>query len=120
MGKTVVIVDDEFHVRLYIRALITSMGMDVIGEAADGEDAVKVYREKRPDLLLLDMNMPGRNGEEALRDIIEEFPAANVIMLSSIADRSVVEKCLDIGAKHFIRRDCSTDEIKAIIDQILT
>lgn len=118
-NKTVVIADDEAHVRLYMKALLKTLNFDVVGEAKDGVEATTVALDKRPDLVLLDLNMPTRTGEEALEDIMTEWPTARVVMLSSVADRLSVEHCLALGALHFIRKDCSPAEIRAIILDLL-
>jgi two-component system chemotaxis response regulator CheY len=117
--KTVVIADDEAHVRLYMKALLKTLNLEVVGEAQDGFEAAALVQAKRPDLVLLDLNMPTRTGEEALEDIMTEWPTARVVMLSSVADRLSVEHCLALGALHFIRKDCSPAEIRAIILDLL-
>lgn len=115
----VVITDDEPHVRVFLRFAMNNMGLTVVGEAENGAQAVDVYRELRPDLLLLDLNMPVKTGEAALRDILSEFPDARVVMLSSTADRESVEECAQLGAAHYIRKDCPFEEMKEIILSIL-
>ncbi len=117
--KTVVIADDEAHVRLYMKALLKTLNLEVVGEAQDGFGAATLTLAKRPDLILLDLNMPSRTGEEALEDILREWPQARVVMLSSVADRLSVEHCLSLGARHFIRKDCSPAEIRTILTELL-
>lgn len=117
--KRVLIADDEAHVRLYMKALLKSLDLEVVGEAQDGFEAAAQAREKRPDLILLDLNMPTRTGEEALEDILTEWPEARVVMLSSVADRISVEHCLSLGALHFIRKDCSPAEIREILTELI-
>jgi two-component system chemotaxis response regulator CheY len=117
--RTVVIADDEMYVRVVIRSILESLQLNVVGEAADGEEALRVFRDKKPDLLLLDVNMPLKTGEDTLRTILGEFPEARVIMFSSVADRDSVERCLDLGARHYIRKDCPPDEMRRIIQEVL-
>ena len=117
--RTVVIADDELYVRLVIRSILDPLQLGVVGEAADGEEAVRVYRAKRPDLLLLDVNMPLKTGEDTLRAITDEFPEARVIMFSAVADRDSVERFLDLGARHYIRKDCPPDEVRRIVTEVL-
>jgi two-component system chemotaxis response regulator CheY len=116
----VVITDDEPHVRVFLKFAMNNMGLTVIGEAENGDQAVEVYRKLQPDMLLLDLNMPVKTGEAALREIRSEFPSACVVMLSSSADRESVEECAQLGAAHYIRKDCPFDEMKEIILSILT
>ena len=78
-----VIADDEPHVRAYLRSLAGNIPAEIVGEASNGNEAAKIFAELKPDLLLLDLNMPVKSGEEALSDIISAHPEANVIMLCS-------------------------------------
>ena len=111
----VVIADDETHFRVILRFVVQKEGMVVVGEAADGQAALALYRQHKPDLLLLDINMPVRNGDEVLIDVLKEFPAAKVIMLTMVADAEVVQRCLDAGALNYILKSHSTDAIRRIL-----
>jgi len=111
----VVIADDETHIRSLIRIMMKSMNTEVVGEAKNGKEVVELFKKEKPDLLLLDVNMPGKSGTEALREIITDFPEAFVIMLTSVSDRETVEECIDIGASHYILKDTPAMEMKKII-----
>jgi len=113
----VVIADDEDHIRKLMKAVMTAMNCEVVGEAKNGEEAVEIFKKERPHLLLLDINMPLKNGDEALEEIIEEFPDAFVIMLTSVSDMESVEKCISHGASNYIRKDTPLPEIKRIIKE---
>ena len=116
----VLLADDEPHVRLTMKAVLTKAGMDVVGEAADGDEAVAQHRQHRPDLVLLDINMPFKTGEEALREIIAEFPDACVIMLTSVAEMRSINACLAAGASNYVPKDSSLEEILETIQDTLT
>lgn len=118
-AKKILLADDEWHLRLMISTLIKEMGLIVVGEAANGEEAIALFRETRPDLVLMDVNMPIKTGDEALREILVEFPDARVIMLTSVADMETVEACLDAGAFNYIRKDCPLDEIRVAVTEAL-
>ncbi len=109
--------DDEIHIRMLMKKVFTSMGCEIVGEAKNGEEAVELYRREKPDIMLLDINMPVKTGDEALRDIVSEFPDAFVIMLTSQADVESVQKCLDAGAANYIRKDTPIAELKEIIKE---
>ncbi len=115
----VLLADDEPHVRLTMKAVLTKAGMDVVGEAADGDEAVAQYRLLRPDLMLLDINMPFKTGEESLKEIMDEFPNACVVMLTSVAEMRSINACLTIGASNFVPKDSSLDEILETIRDTL-
>ena len=111
--QTVLLADDEAHIRLMLATLAKEIGLEVVGEATNGVGAVKLFREKLPDLMLLDINMPIKTGEWALREIMREFPEARIIMLTSMSDMATVEECLRNGAFNFIRKDCPLKDIRA-------
>lgn len=111
----VLVADDEEHIRLLLKGILTSMKTEVAAEARNGMEALEKFRACKPHITLLDINMPVMDGMKALRAILKEEPAALVIMLSSLATMGIVQDCLDAGAYDFIRKDTSIPEIKLII-----
>ncbi len=95
------------------------MNCEVVGQACNGNEAVGMFRDKKPDLLLMDINMPLKTGEEALKEIRAEFPEARVIMLTSVIEAATVENCIEQGALNYIRKDSPVNEIKTIITEAL-
>lgn len=98
----VVIADDDSFFRQLLGLVVTSLGWEVVAQAGDGGEAVSLYAEHKPDLLLLDVNMPTMNGDAALREILQQDAGARVVMLSaedSAAERQVF---LDSGASGFV------------------
>ena len=98
MGKRVLIVDDEPDIRLVVRVFATSIGHDIVGEAASGLEAIDMAGQLQPDVIVLDVMMPGMTGLEALPKIREACPDATVVIFSvfgtdseqvSLADRWV-------------------------------
>lgn len=117
-GKiTVLIADDEAHIRLLLRKVMESMSCEVVAEASNGRDAVELFRKTRPMITLLDINMPLMTGKEALIEIMKEFPDALVIMLSSLSAMDIVKDCLEIGAANYIRKDTPIAEMKLHIKE---
>lgn len=115
----VILADDESHIRTLLKTVMKSMDCEITGEAANGEEAVDVFRKERPDLLMLDINMPVKSGLDALKEVMTEFPQATVVMLTSVADMETVEACLDLGAVNYIRKDTPISRMKEIIEEIL-
>jgi len=113
----VVIADDEGHSRMLIKAVMTSMKCEIAGEALNGREAVDLFKKEKPDLMLLDINMPLMTGREALKEIMDYYQDAFVIMLTSVADMESVEKCLDMGAATYILKGTPVQEIKSIIKE---
>ncbi len=115
LPQSVLIVDDEAHVRLYLRMLLKNMGVEQFVEGGNGREGVELYREYKPDLTLLDINMPIMSGLEALEAIVEEDPDALVVMMTAEATRQAVESSGQIGAVQFVRKDTPRDEIQEIL-----
>ncbi len=111
----IVVVDDEVHIRYLARNIIRAEGYVVAGEASNGEDAVELYRTCRPDLILMDINLPLKTGDEALAEILHEFPDAKVVMLTMVADTETVKRCLELGAIDYILKNNSVDEIRRML-----
>ncbi len=115
----VLVADDELAMRMFVVAILQQMNCVVVGQAVDGNEAIALYREHKPDLLLLDINMPIKTGDEALAEIRAEFPDARVIMLTSVLEAATVEKCIEQCALNYIRKDSAVSEIKAVISEAL-
>ena len=111
----VLLADDEAHVRLLVRTLVTAIGYDVIAEAADGKRAVELFDATSPDLILLDINMPVMDGLAALKALREKSDTVAIVMLTSLASTDVVEQSLQAGATYHLRKDLPAAELKAEI-----
>jgi NarL family two-component system response regulator LiaR len=115
----VLIVDDHAIVREGQRALIdTEPGMEVVGEAADGDQAVELARDLRPDVILLDLAMPRKGGIEAIGEIKEEDPQARILVLTSFAEDDKVYAAIKAGALGYLMKDASPQEILAAIGEV--
>ncbi len=115
----VVIAGDDPAIRALNKIMLKSFGCDVIGEAEDGNEAVELVLQERPDLIILDIVMPRKTGVEALEEIINQFPDAKVIMSSSLADEELADKCFDLGATAYLVKSTSTKEKKEIIKSVI-
>jgi len=111
------VVDDETHVRTLIKSVISTMNCDIVGEASNGKDAVTLFGELKPNMMLLDINMPLKSGKQALAEIKKKYPNAFIIMLTSLTDRETIEDCIELGASGFIRKDLPLDEMREVIKQ---
>ena len=111
----VIVVDDETHVRTLIKTVVNTMNCDIVGEAGNGRDAVTLFSEIKPNMMLLDINMPLKSGKEALVEIKKNYPNAFIIMLTSLTDRETIEDCIHLGASGFIRKDLPLDEMREVI-----
>lgn len=101
-GPRIVIVDDESLMRSVLKNLLQSAGHVVIGEAVNGEAALELCVKQQPDLVLLDINMPGADGLQVLRSIRKEFPTIKVIMVSAYGSMDRVSSAISAGAVGFV------------------
>jgi two-component system, chemotaxis family, chemotaxis protein CheY len=114
----VLLADDEKHVRVLVKAILMPLGGEVVGEAANGDEAVALYKQTRPDVVLLDINMPGKDGRAALREIIEFDSTAVAVMLTSMSDLATVQASLEEGASHYIRKDTPPAEMRQMLVEV--
>ncbi|HZN73553.1 MAG TPA: response regulator transcription factor [Micromonosporaceae bacterium] len=110
------VVDDQALVRAGVRVLLqTAPDIDVVGEAADGHEAVRLAERLRPDVVLMDIRMPRVDGIEATRRVLAAAPTTNVLMLTTFADEDYVYDALTAGAVGFMVKD---GEPEAMIDAV--
>jgi NarL family two-component system response regulator LiaR len=115
---TILIVDDHTVVRDGLNALLSAeMGMRVIGLAGDGEAAVEMAKELRPDVILMDLVMPHMDGVQATLEIKKVFPEARILVLTSFSENHMVFSAIKAGATGYLMKDTSSEElIQAIRD----
>jgi len=117
--KSVLLADDHTLVRAGIRALVEKLSeVEVIAEAKDGREALRLVREHRPDLVLMDIAMPGLNGYEATSRISKEFPDIRVIILSMYANEEYVREAVHAGAAGYLLKRCATAELEKAIKTV--
>jgi DNA-binding NarL/FixJ family response regulator len=118
-SRRVVVVDDH---ELFLGGLVSMLGqhgVDVIGTASSGEAALAVVARERPDLVLMDLNLPGMSGVEATRRICSEQPGLSVVVLTALADEARMIEAVRAGAAGYLLKDASIDEIVAGVDAAL-
>ncbi len=112
----VLVVDDHTIVRDGVRALLTLAGdIEVVGEAANGREALEMVRQLAPDVVLMDIAMPILGGLEATRRIRKEFPAVKVLALTQYDDREYVFPVLEAGASGFLSKTAASSELTAAV-----
>ncbi|HEV8487728.1 MAG TPA: response regulator [Blastocatellia bacterium] len=116
---TCLIVDDSAFARFHLRRLMDSFDNVVASEAANGNEAISEYRRLKPDIVLMDIVMPGLEGVETVRRICESDPKARVIMISSVSYKDKVQEALAAGAKYFIPKPVTTEELRKGIERVL-
>jgi two-component system chemotaxis response regulator CheY len=119
VGINVLIADDLKFIKLVLRELLEKAGFRVVGEASNGEEAVELYQDKRPDVVLMDITMPKMDGLAALKQILKFDPQAKVIMCSALGQQNLIAQALQLGAKDFIVKPFREERVIAAIKSIL-
>ena len=120
MPTRVVLVDDHHLVRAGIGALLRELpDVDVVGEGADGEAAIRLVRELAPDVLLLDLVMPGMSGLVVLERIIRQQPDVKTIIPSMHSSEEHVVRALQLGASGYLLKDVAPDELQHALDAVM-
>ena len=107
----ILIVDDAAFMRMMIKDILTKNGYEVVAEAANGVEAVELYKSHQPDLVTMDITMPEMDGIEAVKQIKAVNPAAKVIMCSAMGQQSMVMDAIKAGANDFIVKPFQADRV---------
>ena len=115
----ILIVDDAAFMRMMIRDILTKNGYEVVAEAANGVEAVELYKSHQPDLVTMDITMPEMDGIEAVKQIKAVNPAAKVIMCSAMGQQSMVMDAIKAGANDFIVKPFQADRVLEAVKKIV-
>jgi len=108
----ILIADDHYIVRMGLTALVnTEADMEVVAEAADGNEALTLFTRHRPDLLLLDLRMPGKGGIQTIGEIRVEFPDARILVLSAFDGDEDIYRALQAGAQGYVLKNTTGDKL---------
>ena len=117
----VLLTDDHELVRTGIRRLLEDTGqVQIVGEADCGEDSLKLAQSVNPDVILMDVNMPGIGGVETCRRILQRNPKQKIIILTVHNEQTFPKRMLEIGAKGYLTKDCGLDEMIEAIEAAMT
>lgn len=119
MKEKILIVDDAVFMRTKIRSILEKTGDYDIFEAADGDTAIGLYHQEKPQLVLLDITMPGKSGIDVLKELIHYDSNANIVMCSAIGQESMIQKALEYGAKEFIVKPFIADDLQQTVEYSL-
>ena len=102
MAVNVLIVDDLAFIKIVLKDILEKSGFHVVGEASNGKQAISMYQERRPDVVLMDITMPDMDGLTALKKIKEIDPEARVIICSALGQQKLIVQAIQLGARDFI------------------
>jgi two-component system response regulator NreC len=111
MSLRILVADDHQILREGLVTILEKAGLTVVGEAGDGRTTVRLARELKPNVVIIDIAMPELNGIEATRQIVEEVPGVKIIALSMLADKHFVRGMLQAGASGYLLKHCASQEL---------
>ena len=120
MAHKILVVDDAAFMRMMIKDILSKNGFEIVGEAADGIQAIEKYKETMPDLVTMDITMPEMDGITALKEIKKMNPSAKVIMCSAMGQQSMVIDAIQAGARDFIVKPFQADRVLEAINKTLS
>lgn len=115
---TIMVVDDSPFASKQIKDLVEKHGYEVIGYAKNGEEGIELYKELQPDIVILDIIMPGIDGLEAAEILIKNYPDIKIVMLSSLCDSATLDEVKSIGLKYLIPKPWEDDALLATLELI--
>ena len=111
----ILISDDSILARKQLKDFISKYGTPTFFEASNGQSAIDKYKEVHPDLVFLDIVMPKKDGNDAIRDIMEFDPEATIIIASSVGTQSQLRSAIEAGAKDFIQKPLNPEQLHSIL-----
>lgn len=119
MKKRIMVVDDSHITEIQIQGLLADTEFEVVAHCENGEEAIARYGEVRPDIVTMDIIMPGIDGLEAAQVLLNEHPDAKILMISSLAYDDTIEEASSIGTKGFLCKPLSRDGLIEALEKIL-
>ena len=116
--KRVLIVDDAAFMRLALRTMLEPNGFEVVGEAENGEVAITMYNQLKPDIVTMDITMPDMDGVEALKAIRAIDSRAKVVIITALGQQSRVKEAVILGAAGFIVKPCKEETVLEVLNKI--
>jgi two-component system chemotaxis response regulator CheY len=117
--QTVMIVDDSNVVKKMIESFLSSLEVEIIGTASDGEEALELFKKEHPDLVTLDITMPKMDGLTCLESILKEKSDTKVLVISALKDRDTGIQALKLGAKSFMPKPFTADQLRKEFTRIM-
>lgn len=118
-GVRALVVDDSKFLRSIVKLVLTKLGITVIAEAENGEEAVSLFSAHRPDLVIMDINMPVLDGFSAFLKMKELCPGVKVIMLTSLYEKQIVEKAVKEGVAAYLVKPVKPEQLANVVKRVL-
>jgi two-component system, chemotaxis family, chemotaxis protein CheY len=119
MKHRVLVVDDSFYMRTMLKNMLTDAGYNVVGEASDGETAIRMAQETNPDLVTLDLILPDNTGLDVLKGIRKDNPNMKVIIVSAVGQEAIVNEAIQSGARAYIVKPFAEEKVLEIVSSVV-
>ena len=119
MGDRILVVDDSYYMRTILKNMIIDAGYNVVDEAANGQDAIKIAGKEQPDLITLDLILPDNSGLDVLKKIKQDNPNVRVIVVSAVGQENIVQQAVEIGAAAYIVKPFEEQNVLETIKEVL-
>jgi two-component system, chemotaxis family, chemotaxis protein CheY len=113
----ILVVDDAPFIRELVRTILEKHGHQIVGEAVDGQHGVEQALKLRPDVILMDLIMPRKSGIEATREIMQSWPEARIIAVSTADHDSILSKAIDAGCRNFVGKPFEPQDLLSAIEK---
>lgn len=120
MPGRVLVVDDALFMRNMLTDIFSQAGWELVGEAENGEQAVAMYEQQRPDLVTMDIVMPVLGGIDALKKILQLEPQARVIVCSALGQKHLILDAISAGARDFIVKPFQSEQVLEVAERVIT
>jgi two-component system chemotaxis response regulator CheY len=119
MAKRILVVDDATFIRMIVKNILVPRGFQIVGEASNGAEAVRLYHELKPDLVTMDITMNEKDGLEAARDILQMDPQARIIMVTALGQQNMLIDSFKIGVKDFVVKPFKPERLLTAVEKAL-
>jgi len=119
MSVKILIVDDAAFMRMMLSDILVEKGYNIVGEAGDGEEALRQYKELKPDLVTMDIVMPEVGGIESIKEILKIDPEAKILVVSALGQQALVKEAVEAGAKGFVVKPFKPEKVIEEVENIL-
>jgi two-component system chemotaxis response regulator CheY len=115
----IMVVDDAAFLRMMLKNILAQLGHEIVAEAANGEEAIRTYKQFKPDLVTMDITMPDMDGIKVVEEIISFDPHAKIIMCSAMGSQNMVLDAIKVGAKDFIVKPFQNNRVMEAVTKVL-
>lgn len=119
MRKRVFVVDDSVFILEQLKDYLQNTQFEVAGYAKDGETAIELYDQIKPDIVTLDIIMPGMDGLDTAKVMLEKWPDANIVMMSSLGDEEIIEQAKQLGIENFICKPFEEENLMQVLSSFI-